>query len=317
MNDIDAAAPALGPIATPTAKPARHEPTPKASDTLGCLADRLHEDRELVGAGVTFHRKRSKGDYRGQVATPATDRGVLVGVAQGAGHRRRVFHEHHATSHEFDADTVYVRNFADAYRADMQGPLDFLLVEVSPAALEHAIEEAGGARVGGLAAVTARHDPQLSSLVKVVVPALDRPGEASTLFIDQLAIAIATRLALNYGGAPAEPRQRHRVLSRANESRAKDMLRSHLDGDISIAAVADACHLSRSHFTLAFRETTGQTPHQWLMAQRVERARELLQRSRMSLAEVASVCGFADQSHFTRVFARAMGMPPGTWRRRT
>jgi transcriptional regulator GlxA family with amidase domain len=100
-----------------------------------------------------------------------------------------------------------------------------------------------------------------------------------------------------------------------HEARAKEMLRSHLDGRIAIADVADACQLSRSHFTRAFRLATGHTPHDWLQAQRLARARELLRASDLPLAEVATACGFADQSHFTRVFSRAEGAPPGQWRR--
>ena len=76
-----------------------------------------------------------------------------------------------------------------------------------------------------------------------------------------------------------------------------------------------ACGLSRSYFIEAFRETTGQTPYQWVQAQRLARAQALLVQPGLSLAAIALACGFADQSHFTRVFTRHMGMPPGTWRR--
>jgi AraC-like DNA-binding protein len=89
-----------------------------------------------------------------------------------------------------------------------------------------------------------------------------------------------------------------------------------MDGNISIAEIAGACNLSRSYFIRAFRETTGQTPHQWLTAQRLERARALLKDVERPLADVAAACGFADQSHFTRVFSQHTGMPPGGWRKK-
>ena len=79
--------------------------------------------------------------------------------------------------------------------------------------------------------------------------------------------------------------------------------------------VASACNLSRGTFLRSFRETTGKTPHQWLTQQRVEKARALLLDSTMPLSEVASACGFSDQSHFTRVFSVATGATPGVWRR--
>lgn len=57
------------------------------------------------------------------------------------------------------------------------------------------------------------------------------------------------------------------------------------------------------------------TPYQWLVSQRIDRARTLLRTSNAPLAEVAIACGFADQSHFTRVFASIVGATPGNWRR--
>ena len=63
------------------------------------------------------------------------------------------------------------------------------------------------------------------------------------------------------------------------------------------------------------RETTGLAPHQWLTRRRVQRARELLAQTTMDLADIALACGFVDQSHFSRVFARTEKQSPGRWRR--
>jgi AraC family transcriptional regulator len=67
-------------------------------------------------------------------------------------------------------------------------------------------------------------------------------------------------------------------------------------------------------FRARFRLTIGVTPHQWLVRKRVERARALLLRSALGLADIAVMCGFVDQSHFTRVFAKLEGDSPGRWR---
>jgi AraC-like DNA-binding protein len=92
---------------------------------------------------------------------------------------------------------------------------------------------------------------------------------------------------------------------------------SKLGGDITLTAVASGCGLSLSYFIRAFKQSTGDPPHRWLLRQRVERAKELLRDPRMTLAEAALACGFADQSHFTRVFKVMAGAPPGVWRRNT
>ena len=96
--------------------------------------------------------------------------------------------------------------------------------------------------------------------------------------------------------------------------RAKSFVESHLDGDIRVEQVASVCGLSRSHFSHAFRTSTGFSPHSWLIHKRVEKARKLLSVRATPLAEVALVCGFSDQSHFTRQFRRATGVTPRSWR---
>jgi AraC-like DNA-binding protein len=89
----------------------------------------------------------------------------------------------------------------------------------------------------------------------------------------------------------------------------------HLAADVSLADVARECTLSRSHFSKAFKQTTGQTSHAWLVGQRVEAAQRLLRNPELSTAQVVSACGFADQSHLTRVFSARTGTSPARWRR--
>jgi len=293
-------------LASPTVSAVAH-------DALGCQSAQLSESQEFASAGIRFYRKRSDDVRLGHVATPASDRGFLVGVSQSAGHRRRILDGRRAEACGFGQNAVYVRNFGDDYRADMQSPFDFLLLEISHAALAQA--SGGRRRFDGLTPAAGVDDPVLAHLVGALAPALARPGEISALFVDHLALAIGIHLSDRYGGTAHATARAAQALAPAHEARAKEMLRSHLDGRISIAEVAEACQLSRSHFTRAFRLTTGLTPHDWLQAQRLARARELLRGSDLPLAEVATACGFADQSHFTRVFSRAEGAPPGHWRR--
>jgi AraC family transcriptional regulator len=99
------------------------------------------------------------------------------------------------------------------------------------------------------------------------------------------------------------------------ERRAKEILAAHLTGQIALQEVAHACGLSVSHFSRAFRETTGLAPHQWLLHRRIEAAKSAMHDARLPLADVALSCGFADQSHFTRVFSKQVGVSPGCWRR--
>jgi AraC family transcriptional regulator len=99
------------------------------------------------------------------------------------------------------------------------------------------------------------------------------------------------------------------------ERRAKEILLANLEGGMLLKEVARECGLSAGHFSRAFRRTLGVAPHNWLNEQRIVLSKEKLRDDRRSLADVASECGFSDQSHFTRHFRRIVGVSPGAWRR--
>jgi len=83
-----------------------------------------------------------------------------------------------------------------------------------------------------------------------------------------------------------------------------------LGGKISLQAVAGELGLSVSHFSRAFRISTGLPPHQWLLHQRVRAAQQLMSVHERSLSDIAISAGFANQSHFTRVFSAIVGASP-------
>jgi AraC family transcriptional regulator len=85
--------------------------------------------------------------------------------------------------------------------------------------------------------------------------------------------------------------------------------------ELTLQTIAAECELSTSHFARAFRQSTGQAPHQWLMVQRIAKAKDLLQNSTVPLAELALICGFGNQAHFSQAFKTRVGTSPGTWRR--
>ncbi|WP_419794449.1 AraC family transcriptional regulator [Pseudomonas palleroniana] len=98
-------------------------------------------------------------------------------------------------------------------------------------------------------------------------------------------------------------------------STAKQLMLGRLDTGISVTELAEACALSRSHFTRMFKESTRMPPQRWLREQRVMKSRELLKTSTMLLTEIALECGFSDQSHFCRTFVKTVGMTPTAWQR--
>ena len=284
-------------------------------DSLGCLSEALRYDQALAAGDLNFYRKSSVIERISQVVTPASARGFLVGVSLMEGHRRRIFRPNQANMHAFEAGSIYLRNFQDDYKADMYGTFDFVLIELPRPFMERTALELGCPAGLELRHAAAQTDAVLAHLAQALLPALARPEGASRLFIDQLGHVIGTYLVEHYGGVnrgriPSIGRLSPRILARAQE-----FLTARLDdGNVSIAEVADACQLSRSHFSRAFRQSTGKTPHEWLLERRLERAAALLRTTDLAIAGIAASCGFADQSHLTRSFSKKLGLTPGDWR---
>jgi AraC-like DNA-binding protein len=96
--------------------------------------------------------------------------------------------------------------------------------------------------------------------------------------------------------------------------RVQEYVGAHFEEPLSLADMAAAAGLSRMHFAAQFRAATGYRPHDYLLHQRIESAKEILSNTGMPLAQVAVALGFQAQAHFSTVFKRLTGETPGRWR---
>ncbi|SMG60461.1 helix-turn-helix domain-containing protein [Paraburkholderia susongensis] len=292
-----------------------------SKDSLGCVSTNLRQDLQVENGDITFFRKCMDKPELERIAMPGCERGFLVGVSLRSGHRRKIFRGARPIDRRFHDSSIYIRDFSEDYRADLYGNFDFLLVELSHAFLTRLTDEHNVAVVRGLTCGPNQDDAVLGHLARALAASLEMSGPLNTLFIEQLGIAIGTHLARQYGDLrPADERIKGGVkgaLSAACATRAKEILLAPSRDGLSIADVARECNLSRGYFIRAFAKETGQTPHQWVLEKRTEQARQLMVATDMTLSEIAAYCGFADQSHLSRVFLKIVGVSPGAWRRRS
>jgi AraC family transcriptional regulator len=183
--------------------------------------------------------------------------------------------------------------------------------------LDAIADDTGAPRIGDLRFIpgVGVMDHVVAQLTRLLLPAFDKPDQTSRLFAEHISLALGSHIAETYGGMKSAATRSRGGLAAWQERRAKELLSANLKEDISTVDVARECSLSAGHFARAFRQTTGLSPHQWLLRRRIDKAHELLFEGKLSLAEIAGACGFADQSHFTKVYARLRGISPGVWRR--
>ncbi len=135
------------------------------------------------------------------------------------------------------------------------------------------------------------------------------------LYAESLAAALAITLIRDHsslGRAAAKKTAREHTggLSRRALKEAIDYIGDNLEKDLTLAEISGAAHMSPYHFSRLFKESTGLTPHRYVIERRVQRAKELLCSSTLPIAEIARLCGFANQGHLNRHFKRLLGVTP-------
>jgi AraC family transcriptional regulator len=201
--------------------------------------------------------------------------------------------------------------------AEIYSSFDNIRFYISQASLDELAFDQGIRRTEGLVSPQlGSRDTVMYGLAHALLDHVECVKERSALFIDHVALAFHAHVITAYGNAVVPDDLTSGGLSPWQLRRVLDFLSAHLSDDPTVAELACECGLSSGYFSRAFRQTTGVTPHQWLIRKRVERARQLLLGNGLGLADIALVCGFVDQSHFSRVFTKFEGDSPGRWRQR-
>jgi AraC-like DNA-binding protein len=281
-------------------------------DAIQSLVSRSHRGAEL---GVA--RMRYELPHLFVLAPLPTEDAFLLSVEINSGGSRRIV-RHDGKSRQLGLQqegAFHIADLSQRASAYVSSPFHSMFFHLPRATIDAFTEEMEMPRVDRLRCAAGTLDPVVANLGRAMLPVLMHPEDASRLFIDHLTMALKAQVVHAYGGVPGPAPVRARGLAPWQERRAKEFLMQHLAHDVSLADAARECALSRSHFSKAFKQTTGQTPHAWLVAQRIEAARSLLAHPDVPIAEIASSCGFSDQSHLTRVFTAHMGTSPARWRR--
>jgi AraC family transcriptional regulator len=157
--------------------------------------------------------------------------------------------------------------------------------------------------------------PQLRAAMQAVGAELSAGGPGGKLAAESLANVLAVHL-IRHVLAPRRPaRGLDGALPRGRLRGVLAYIEGHLDAGPTLTEMAAVARLSPYHFARQFKAATGLPPHQYVIARRVERAKQLLQGGGdLPLAQVAARSGFSDQSQFSHHFKRLVGVTPGQFR---
>lgn len=157
-------------------------------------------------------------------------------------------------------------------------------------------------------------DPQIEGLARQYRTELQSADLGSQLYCESLGDLFLLHLLRQYSYRPLQTRKYGTGLCDRKLKQVLAYIDAHLGQNISLRELAKVAQISQYHFSGLFKQSVGIPPYRYVLLRRIERAKDLLQKERLPINEVALSCGFADQSHLTKHFRRSVGMTPRVFR---
>lgn len=219
--------------------------------------------------------------------------------------------------HSESAGQMCLTSAGQTMSAVWNGEYEYLALDLEPDYMvQTAIENRFSPRFE-LAENFAGNDQLIQQIGYALLKESRAENPSGSLYADSLTQSLTLHLLKNYSTASYAAHTRENLqggLPAYKLNKVTDFIIDKLDQDLSLAELATVAGLSRFHFSRAFRRSTGLTPLQYLMRQRVERAKELLQNRDLPLVEISLLTGFKNQSHFTTLFRKFTSLTPKAWR---
>jgi AraC family transcriptional regulator len=157
-------------------------------------------------------------------------------------------------------------------------------------------------------------DPQIEAIAMMLLTELKQENQASKLYIDSLANVLAVHLLRQYGTVKLYLSNHEGGLPQRQLLQILDYINEHLNQDTKLADLAQLVGMSQFHFSRLFKQSLGMAPYQYLLQQRIEKAKHLLKQSDRSIMDIAFLCGFNSHSHLSKQFRQVTGMTPKAYR---
>ncbi|MBA3693630.1 MAG: helix-turn-helix transcriptional regulator [Acidobacteria bacterium] len=217
------------------------------------------------------------------------------------------------TSRE-EAGSVCLTPAGQPIKAAWETEIECLSITFSPTFVAQTALEQNFSDPLELVETHGRRDPLIQHIALGLLTEASAKEPMGRMYAESLAQTLILHLLKNYSTNKFVQEKSIGGLSGYKLKRAKEFINEHLEEDLTLGQVAEAVGFSQFHFNRAFRRSTGLTPQQYLVQQRINRAKELLTKGDLPLVEVGICAGFKNQSHFTTLFRKFTALTPKAFR---
>lgn len=191
----------------------------------------------------------------------------------------------------------------------------FMLLNLEPVRLSQAAYETVDSDRVELTPQFARFDPILSGISHALKAELEADGVRGKLYVESATTFLAAHL-LRHHCTRIQPL--HNYIGGLPKYKLRESIayiQEHLGEEISLEAIASHLNMSQYYFCHLFKQSMGVSPYQYVIQQRVNKAKQLLKHRQLTITDVALECGFANQTHFTKHFRKLTGITPKVFRK--
>jgi AraC family transcriptional regulator len=213
--------------------------------------------------------------------------------------------------HLVGQNNAFILPAGTLHRCDWQQDIEFMFVGLDPHIFVRVGQElVNPDRIELIPHFATLQDPLIQGILFTLKQELISGGINTHLFVDRLKTTLVAHLLRKYGVQKVQIATYADGLPRYKLNQLLDYIDAHLDWNLELEDLAQQVGMSQFYFSRLFKQSLGITPHQYVIQQRVERAKQLLRKGELSLVEVSLECGFANQGHLNRHFKRLTGTTP-------